>query len=65
MSHTHASTSNENVIALLDRIQKRVLRAIPDAKSTMLFDDLMAEAQTRGLTPLECLDYIEEHRPKP
>ena len=36
------------------------MRAIPDAKSTVLFDDLMSEAQSRGLTPLECLDYIEE-----
>ncbi|MGI4828812.1 MAG: hypothetical protein ACRYFU_11575, partial [Janthinobacterium lividum] len=54
----------ENVIALLDRIQERVMRAIPDAKSTMLFDELMQKAQAQGLTPLESLDYIEEHRPQ-
>ncbi|MGI4829060.1 MAG: hypothetical protein ACRYFU_12840 [Janthinobacterium lividum] len=40
------------------------MRAIPDAKSTMLFDELMQEAQAQGLTPLESLDYIEEHRPQ-
>lgn len=64
MSITHVRTQNENVLTLLDRIQERVLRAIPDSKSTTMFDDLMQQAQERGLMPLECLDYVEEHRAK-
>lgn len=62
MDTTQLRTPNENVIELLDRIQERVMRAIPDMSSTTIFDRLMQEAQARGLTPLECLDYIEEHR---
>ena len=65
MNTTRSRASNENVIALLDGIKERVLRAIPDAKSTVLFDGLMDEAQARGLSPLECLDYIEAHRSMP
>lgn len=65
MSKADVSTSNMNVVALLDRIQERVMRAIPDSKSTATFDSLMQEARAHGLTPLECLDYVEEHSPRP
>lgn len=60
MSTTHDDVSNDEIRALLDQIQERVLRAIPDAKGVEVY--LMDEAQSRGLSPLECLDYIEEHR---
>ncbi len=56
-------TPDQSLIELLDRIQARVARAIPDVESTLLFDELMDEAQNRGLAPLQCLDFIEQHRP--
>lgn len=63
MTDFRGVTPDQSLIELLDRIQARVARAIPDVESTLLFDELMDEAQNRGLAPLQCLDFIEQHRP--
>ena len=37
-------------------------RALPNAADTVLFDRLMAEAKSQGLTWLEGLEYVIERR---